>query len=175
MSITIREANTDDIELLQQISRQTFSEAFSAMNTAENMRRYLDESFATGKLQQELADKGAMFWVAEAAGRVVAYLKLNHGSSQTELNDPKALEIERIYVLKEWQGKNIGQTLYKKALEIARDLEVNYVWLGVWEDNTNAIQFYQKNGFAAFDKHVFKLGNEEQTDIMMKLELKQRR
>lgn len=174
-AVTIRKADINDLELLRQIGRQTFSETFSEMNTAENMRKYLDESFATEQLRKELNDKHAMFWFAEAGGRVVAYLKLNHGSSQTELNDPKSLEIERIYVLKAWQCNNIGQNMFKKALQIAQDLEIDYVWLGVWEKNANAIQFYQKNGFVAFDKHIFKLGNEEQTDIMMKLELKQRR
>jgi ribosomal protein S18 acetylase RimI-like enzyme len=103
---------------------------------------------------------------------VVGYLKLNFGQSQTELKDSKALEIERIYVLKEFQGKNIGQLLYEKAIQIANQNNAEYVWLGVWEENEKAIKFYTKNGFVAFDKHIFKLGDDEQTDIMMKLTLK---
>jgi diamine N-acetyltransferase len=41
--------------------------------------------------------------------------------------------------------------------------------LGVWEKNPRAISFYKKNGFIEFDPHIFKLGDEELTDIMMKL------
>jgi ribosomal protein S18 acetylase RimI-like enzyme len=53
-------------------------------------------------------------------------------------------------------------------LAIARKKNVNYVWLGVWELNQKAISFYTKNGFVAFSAHSFWLGDDEQTDIMMK-------
>ena len=103
---------------------------------------------------------------------VIGYLKINHGQSQTELKDATAMEIERIYVLKEFHGKNIGQLLFEKAIALAIQKNANYVWLGVWEENPRAINFYKKNGFVEFDKHIFVLGDDEQTDIMMRLELK---
>lgn len=90
------------------------------------------------------------------------------GPSQTENTDENALEIERIYVLKEFLGKKVGQVLYEKAIEISTQKEVDFVWLGVWEENQRAIRFYHKNGFEAFDKHVFQLGDGKQTDILMK-------
>lgn len=62
--------------------------------------------------------------------------------------------------------------LYEKAIERAKDINAEFVWLGVWEQNPRAIRFYEKNGFKAFDKHIFRLGNDEQIDIMMKLMLK---
>ena len=74
--------------------------------------------------------------------------------------------------MKEFHGKKVGQILYDKALEIAQQKDVEFVWLGVWEENRRAINFYKKNGFVEFDKHIFKLGEDEQTDIMMKLKLK---
>lgn len=98
-------------------------------------------------------------------------MKVNFGNVQTELKDNSALEIERIYVLKDYHGKKIGQKLYEKAIEIAKEKDAKYIWLGVWEENHRAINFYQKNGFEVFDKHIFVLGNDEQTDIMMKLKL----
>jgi ribosomal protein S18 acetylase RimI-like enzyme len=93
------------------------------------------------------------------------------GLSQTELKDNDALEIERIYVLKDFHGKKVGQLLFDKAITIAKAKHVAYVWLGVWEENKRALQFYTKNGFVEFDQHVFVLGDEAQTDIMMKLAL----
>ncbi|PZQ78157.1 MAG: GNAT family N-acetyltransferase, partial [Flavobacterium johnsoniae] len=77
-----------------------------------------------------------------------------------------------IYVLKEFHGKKVGQLLYEKAIQIAKETKSDYVWLGVWEENHRALAFYKKNGFVEFDKHIFRLGNDEQTDIMMKLQLK---
>lgn len=61
--------------------------------------------------------------------------------------------------------------MYEKAISIALQKNAEYIWLGVWEENPRAIRFYEKNGFLEFDKHIFKLGDDEQTDIMMKLEL----
>jgi ribosomal protein S18 acetylase RimI-like enzyme len=170
-NIEIRKAGLADIGQLQEISISTFSETFSASNTEENMNKYLAESFSLEKLTQELADQNADFYFALIDKTVIGYLKLNTGQAQTELKDGKALEIERIYVLKEFHGKKVGQILYEKAIQIAQQANVAYVWLGVWEENLRAINFYQKNGFVAFDKHIFKLGNDEQVDIMMKLQL----
>lgn len=166
IKVTIREINT-----LQSISRQTFSETFSSSNSEENMKMYLEEGFSKEKLMQELEDEHTVFYFATCNDAVIGYLKLNFGASQTELKDAKAVEIERIYVLKEFHGKKVGQILYDKAVEIATQKKAAYVWLGVWEENPRAIRFYKKNGFVAFDTHLFKLGDDEQTDIMMKLTL----
>lgn len=169
--IEIKKVTLSEIDQLQKIGRQTFYETFATGNTEENMTKYLDEEFSAKKLMTELNDNNAEFYFATLNGNVIGYLKLNFGQSQTELQDDKALEIERIYVLKDFHGKNVGQQLYDKAIEVAKEKKSDYVWLGVWEENPRAINFYKKNGFVEFDKHIFKLGNDEQTDIMMKLKL----
>lgn len=170
-TIEITKVTISDIDQLQKIGRQTFYETFASGNTEENMNKYLDEGFSFTKLTTELSDNNAEFYFATLDNNVIGYLKINFGQSQTELKDNKAVEIERIYVLKEYHGKNVGQLLYDKAIKIARQKNADYVWLGVWEENPRAINFYKKNGFEQFDKHIFKLGNDEQTDIMMKLKL----
>ncbi|MCW3105149.1 MAG: N-acetyltransferase [Bacteroidetes bacterium] len=170
--IEIKRATLKDISQLQKIGRQTFSETFSAGNTEENMRKYLEEGFSEAKLTAELMNEDSELYFAMLEHEAIGYLKLNSGRSQTELKDDRALEIERIYVLKEFQGKKVGQMLYEKAISVARQKNADYVWLGVWEENPKAISFYKKNGFVEFDRHIFRLGEDEQTDIMMKLQLK---
>lgn len=167
----IQKVSLEEIVQLEKISRQTFCETFSSGNTEENMNKYLDEVFSSANLSIELNDKKAEFYFAKLDDKVIGYLKLNFGESQTEIRDDNGLEIERIYVLKEFHGKNVGQLLYNKAIQIAREKNKDYVWLGVWEENPRVINFYKKNGFVAFDKHLFQLGNDLQTDIMMKLKL----
>lgn len=169
--IKIKEVTIIDIDRLQKIGRQTFSETFSAVNSEENMINYLADGFSIEKLSAEMNDVNSEFYFAWCNDEVIGYLKLNFGNSQTELKENKALEIERIYVLKEYHGKNIGQLLYDRAIEVATQKGAEYIWLGVWEENPRAINFYKKNGFIEFDIHIFKLGNDEQTDIMMKLQL----
>jgi len=100
---------------------------------------------------------------------VVGYLKLNWGNAQTEKTTENTLEIERIYVVKEYQGKKIGNILIQKSIEIGKSKNIDYLWLGVWNKNTKAIKFYKNNGFLPFNKHEFLLGTESQVDIMMKL------
>ena len=170
-NINIKQVTLNDIDQFQKIGRQTFYETFSAGNTEENMTKYLEEGFSIEKLTSELSNKNSELYFATLDNDVIGYLKLNFGQSQTELKDDKALEIERIYVLKEFHEKKVGQLLYEKAMQIAKQKNADYVWLGVWEENPRAINFYKKNGFVEFDKHIFKLGNDEQTDIMMKLQI----
>lgn len=170
--ILVQRVTIKDLDKLGEIGRKTFYETFSAGNTEGNMTNYLEANFSPTKLSIELNDQHAAFFFAMLDRKVIGYLKLNFGQSQTEIKDKKGVEIERIYVLKDFHGKKVGQLLYAKALEIARQKNAGYVWLGVWEENLRAIHFYRKNGFIEFDKHVFALGNDKQTDIMMKLQLK---
>ena len=170
-TIEIYKIDIASLDSLQKISKQTFFETFASSNSDENMQHYLNEGFTLEKLTSELLNPNSEFYFAAFENDIIGYLKINFGDAQTELIEEKTLEIERIYVLKEFHGKSVGQILYDKALQIAKKNDIDYVWLGVWEENPRAIQFYKKNGFVAFDKHIFKLGNEEQTDIMMKLKL----
>ncbi len=98
----------------------------------------------------------------------LGYMKINFGASQSDLQDFEALELERIYVDSNQLGKGIGQLLLDKAIEIARKAGLIYIWLGVWEHNLNARRFYAKNGFVQFDQHIFTLGNDDQTDLLLK-------
>lgn len=169
--IEITKITLDHLVPLQEIGRQTFWETFSPNNTEENMNGYLASSFSDEKLANELQNPESEFYFAAINGIVVGYLKINFGQTQTESQQVKTLEIERIYVRQEFHGKNVGQLLYEKAIQIAKTNYLDFVWLGVWENNHKALRFYTKNGFVAFDKHIFKLGDEEQTDLLMKLDL----
>ncbi|WP_298393454.1 GNAT family N-acetyltransferase [Flavobacterium sp.] len=168
----IQKISINDIIRLQKIAKQTFAETFAENNTEENLQIYLEEGFSVEKLTSELNNPNAEFYFAIKENNPIGYLKINFGPAQTELQDDSSLEIERIYVLKEYHGQNIGQLLFEKAHEIAKSKKVAYIWLGVWEENHRALSFYKKNGFEVFNKHLFKLGSEEQTDLMMKLTLK---
>lgn len=170
-NLEIRKATQKDTKLLLNIGRQTFFEKFTENNSEENMLQYAAESYTFEKILSEVNNPNSQFYLATINDQTAGYLKINFGEAQTELQDPQALELERIYVLKEFQGKKIGQLLFEKTLELAKKAAVNYVWLGVWEENKSAIKFYEKNGLKAFSKHIFMLGNDPQTDIMMKIEL----
>lgn len=167
----IRKINIDDLETLRNLSIQTFKETFEEVNTEEDMQKYLDENLSIEKLKTELENVNSEFYFAENNGEILGYLKLNFKDAQTEKVEENHFEIERIYVLKAFLGQKIGQILFNKAIEIGREKNLEYVWLGVWKENHRAIRFYGKNGFEIFGKHDFVLGEDVQTDLLMKMKI----
>lgn len=168
---SIHRIQVQEVEALQAVARQTFSETFAENNDPVNMQKYLDQSFSIHQLQSEIKTSGSEFYFAQLEDENIGYLKINFGAAQTEIQYEQAMEIERIYVLEAFHRQNWGQKLFDKALERALQNQIHFLWLGVWQENTRAVNFYKKNGFIQFDQHIFQLGDEAQTDVMMKLEL----
>lgn len=168
IQVEIKKATLSDINELRKISEQTFIETFSEMNTPENMNDYVLNYFNIAQLTSELENPDSQFYLATYQSETIGYLKLNFGKAQTESGKDNSVEIHRIYVSNSFHGKKIGQLLLDQALKIAQQESVDYVWLGVWENNYRALRFYTKNGFVAFDKHAFVFGDEVQTDLLMK-------
>jgi diamine N-acetyltransferase len=171
-NLQIKKATLQNLPDLQNIGRETFFETFRDTNTRKNMEKYLDDNFNTGQLTKEINNPGSTFFLALINNIVVGYLKINTDIAQTEFNNHDELEIERIYIKKEYWGKSIGQFLLDYALNFAIQMDKKLVWLGVWEKNFRAIRFYEKNGFMAFGKHAFKVGEDLQTDVLMRLLLR---
>jgi ribosomal protein S18 acetylase RimI-like enzyme len=171
MNIIIRPVFHLDLVALQAIGRNTFAEAFADSNSEENLEAYLKEGFSEEKLRDELRNEHSQFYFALEKEEVIGYLKVNWGNAQSERQDPSALEIERIYVLQQYHGKQVGLLLYEQALAVATARKAPYMWLGVWEENPRAIRFYQKLGFVEFGEHIFQLGDDAQRDVLMKKKL----
>jgi ribosomal protein S18 acetylase RimI-like enzyme len=169
--IEIKKASISDLKALQILSIQTFSETFAEVNTPENINNYNKESFSEAKLTLELNNPDSQFFIAYSDSEPIGYLKINSGKAQTEVINEHTLEIHRIYVSQSFHGKKVGQLLLDKVIEIAQQSAVDFIWLGVWEENHRALHFYSKNGFVTFDTHVFILGDDKQTDLLMKLDL----
>jgi ribosomal protein S18 acetylase RimI-like enzyme len=170
-SISIIKATISDLESLTNLASVTFYEAFAAANTKSDMDIYMGASFTPEKIAEELNHPESEFYFASIDDIHIGYLKVNFGLAQSELKQTSGMEIERIYVLQSYQNMKVGQLLFEYAMEIAKSVKLNYVWLGVWEKNPRAISFYERNGFMAFGKHDFMLGMDLQTDIMMKKSL----
>jgi ribosomal protein S18 acetylase RimI-like enzyme len=171
MELITKQCTSDDLHLLREFSYRTFDETFKHLNTPETMEAYLEKAFNNDKMRDELTNRNSSFYFLFADKELAGYLKLNECEAQTDINDPQSIEIERIYVAKEYQGKGLGNILMTKALSIANDRGKLYVWLGVWEKNENGIRFYKKHGFYETGKHSFFMGEEEQTDFIFRKDL----
>ena len=158
-------------EVLVEIGKETYFDTFNSMNTQETMNSYLAEAFNLKRIEQELKNPDSEFFLLRDDNKPVAYFKINFPPAQTDINDPRSLELERIYVRKEFKGRGIGRLMMRKIEEIARSHGYQYLWLGVWEKNELAISFYKRNGFVQFDKHLFRMGEEEQQDYLFRKDL----
>lgn len=173
MEYAIRECTMEDLPLLRNISYQTYDDTFREMNTVSSMIAYLEQAFDIHKLRGELSNSNSLFYFLHKEDEAAGYLKLNEYKVQTDINDPNSLEVERIYILKKFQGQGLGSILLNKAVEIASLRDKHYIWLGVWEKNNRAISFYKKKGFYKMGTHSFFMGDEEQTDYIMRKDLKE--
>lgn len=160
-----------ELSALQQFSRETFIDTFSAYNTAENMAAYLESAFSTRTLEKELDEAASAFFLAYRDGEIAGYIKINEAPAQTDINDSASLELERIYLRKDRRGAGEGKLLLDYAAAQAKDRRKSCLWLGVWEKNKAALSFYRKHGFYAFSAHDFWMGSDRQRDILMRLDL----
>jgi diamine N-acetyltransferase len=171
--ICIRQATEKDAGLLLDLSAQTFNQAFGNQNSCDNMSAYMASAFTHDQLVKEIRSTYSVFLMAYIPGQdnPVGYTKLRTGKPVKDLKGAKAIEIHRIYVLQEVIGQGVGKALMERCLEIAQRENYEVIWLGVWEKNTRAIEFYKKWGFKKFGSHIFRLGTEDQTDYLMKKDL----
>ena len=95
---------------------------------------------------------------------MVGYAKVKRNSTEPCVSGENPLELCRLYSLNEYIGKGIGKSLMLQCLDFAAESGHDYMWLGVWEYNFRAQEFYKKFGFEKCGEHVFQLGNDPQTD-----------
>lgn len=169
--MNIRHATLADADMLSEVGARTFSEAFARDNTPANLAAHLRNSFSPEIQHQELSQADSIFLIAESDGQPVGYAQLLINSREQGMEGSNPMEIRRIYVLQEIVGRGMGSTLMNASLNEARQRGCDIVWLGVWEKNQRAIEFYKKWGFREAGSHIFSLGDDPQTDLIMVLEL----
>ena len=168
MNPSIRIATKDDAVLIADISRKTFYDTFAPDNTKENMDKFLSEQFTRGRLILEVGAEENIFLLAYVDGVVAGYVKLRDGKQPAELKGFDVLEIARLYVIEDFIGKKVGGALMKESISIAKEKGKEAIWLGVWEKNKRAIEFYNRWGFEKFSECDFLLGDDLQKDWLMK-------
>jgi diamine N-acetyltransferase len=171
MSVIIRYAEKKDAELIADLSRQTFYDSFASENSKEDMDKFMNEQFTKEALMKEVGAEGNVFLLAGSGNEITGYVRMREGEKRTEFGDIPSIEIARIYATQQSIGKGTGSALMQRCIDIAKEMNKGVIWLGVWEHNLRAIQFYRKWGFEKFAEHDFVLGKEVQTDWLMKRDL----
>ena len=165
----IRIATLSDVDVLCQIGAKTFIETYKEQNTPENLQNYLAEKFNEKQISDEIQTPETVFLLVELNQETLGYAKMRVNLAENP--DPKALEIERIYIDKTYHGQKYGAALIQKCMEVALQKGYQSLWLGVWEYNQKAMAFYERWGFEKFGTHIFQLGDDAQTDYLMSKKL----
>ena len=171
MELSFRICNEKDLEKLSEISKDTFTKAYKALNNPVDFESYINTAFSFSALERQLQNKNSHFFFVYQELELVGYFKLNEYDAQTELQENNGIELERIYIKDKFQGNKFGAKTITQIIKIAYEKEKQYIWLGVWERNLDAIRFYQTHGFIKFDKHPFYIGEDKQIDWLMRKEL----
>ena len=171
--LSIRRGTLADAGLLSELGAQTFSETFAGDNTPEDLAEYMSTSFNVAQQTRELEDPVSTFLIAELDGRAAGYAKLRDGEPEKGVQGTNPVELVRLYVLREWLGRGIGEQLMRACLDEARQAGHDTIWLGVWERNARAQAFYRKWNFHTIGEHMFRLGSDLQRDLLMERPLHQ--
>ena len=167
--VSIRQAGIDDIDGLAELASRSFQEAFGAQNDPADIDEYLRTTLSRDSLMHQFADARSVFLVAEIPGRdaLAGYAKLRLASEHVTVHAENPIEIERIYADNTLIGRGIGAALMRACLQEAVTRDCDVIWLGVWEHNDRAIEFYKRWGFEVTGSHEFLLGSDVQNDLVM--------
>lgn len=146
MTVTIRPATTDDINILAALGTTTCYEAYFELDPSSDLADYCARIYSPENIRTEFNDPNSTYFIAEINDRAVGFAKLRENNRVDCLGDAHAIELQRIYVLERLKGQNVGKALITRCLDSAREKSYDTLWLGVWEKNMRAQRFYEKIG-----------------------------
>lgn len=171
MPVTIRRAVESDAGPLAQLAELTFRQAFATDNSDADMSLHCETSFGTKIQRAEILDANTVFVLAVSEGAMIGFGQLRLSSPKDCVPGDVPAELYRIYVLSDWHGSGAAQSIMSAALDVAVANGSDAVWLGVWEHNDKAINFYRKHGFGVVGEHEFRLGDDVQRDLVLAADL----
>lgn len=165
MTATYRDATSEDLPAIDRVFRASFCDTFAHLYRPEDLAAFLAK-FTPETWAEEFADRRYRFRVAEAGRQVVGFVKLGPSELPVE-TDRRAIELRQIYVLKSHHGAGIAAALTDWAIDEARRLGFEELYLTVYVDNHRARRFYDRYGFEPVGRYDFMVGSQADEDLIM--------
>jgi diamine N-acetyltransferase len=169
--MTIRELTVADIPALRDLAIKIYRDTFTDQNTPESMEAFLERDYSIESFQKEFAEPGSRYFFISDGTRPAGYLRMRRNTEADHILGSNNIELHRIYIEKDYHGQRVGHELMQLAIDIATQGNYEWLWLGVWEHNPRAQRFYEKWGFEKFSEHIFHMGDEKQTDWLLRKEI----
>jgi GNAT superfamily N-acetyltransferase len=145
--LVIRRAGAEDAPLLSSLAARTFLSAYVDDPDQAGVRRYIKTYFTLERLTRQLEDPAFHFFLADLQGSYVGYAVVQLSVPPACVTGPHPVELARIYLEQSAIGTGCGAEMMKACLGLAENLKKETLWLGVWERNLRAREFYRKWGF----------------------------
>ncbi len=159
--LTVIRAGRENASLISDIGRQSFEEAFHLhFDKQEDLLNYLDYTFNPVHLGDSLSKSNNVFFLAFLHGEAAGFIKLKKISPNKLVEDSRQMELQKIYVLKKFHGLGVSDSLMRKALDMAKEINAAIIWLDVMIGNERAFRFYIKYGFSRIGHHEFRIGSQ---------------
>lgn len=173
--MVIRPCEKSEVDKLRAISIQTLREKLGDLWTEQVIEDYIHDNLSYQALAKEVHRPGSYFYFLEEhqAFRkdIVGYIKLNYEEAQTEEGFDNTYEIEKIYVLREYQKQGFGRQLLNYAIQLGKNENKDGIWMGTDEENACIQSFCTKTGFEKIGEHVFILDDDISKNSVMMLEI----
>ena len=121
---------------------------------------YFETTFSVKKIRSSISKENNIFWLAFVDDLPIGYAKLKKYSPVESVADTHCAQLQKIYVLKDFIGKQVGPLLQEALFNEFKQLGIKNLWLSVLKTNYRAIRFYEKNEFKPVGEHLFSIGKE---------------
>jgi len=166
--LRFRLAETDDAPALAQFMTRNFLAAYGHCSTPANVAATVAKHYGLDAQRRQIADPARINLLAEAGGRLAGHAQLKVGGETPPGAAPlPAVEIGRFYVDVDFHGHGIAQAMMARVRELARARGGASLWLSVWQEQPQAIRFYEKEGFRIAGTLVFEVGDDPKDDWLM--------
>ena len=164
--MVIRRASRQDAELLVELGKRAFYEAFAEQTAPEDMTAYLQTTFSIEETTTQLNNKESLYLIIELQADSVGYAYLYPTRPPECIKDPRAIQLIRFYLLKKCYGLGVGNTLMQTCIDESYVRGYRSVWLSSWELNGRANAFYKRWHFKVIGRQKFMVGSDVQNDFI---------
>ncbi len=154
--ITLRPARPEDASSLAALSVEVWLGTYLHRGISGFFADYVFAELTPQRMGEHLSRDSEIFIVSQNIEGIDGFIRLTQGP-KPPAGLGSALEIATLYVQPRHHGRGLGKALLKAGLKRAADLGAPHPWLTTNVENTNAIKFYQRQGFAITGRTHFKI------------------
>ena len=169
MDITIRAATAEDAGLLAELGERTARQTFGG-GPPEDMEEFLAVTYTREILAAEL-EAGERYLIAERGSLAAGFAQVQQEPAVANVPGERPLKLARLYVDRAQIGTGVGAALMGRCLELARAGGHDVIWLTAYDQNAQALGFYERWGFTEVGEMYFAFGSERPRNVVLALRL----